>query len=766
MNSTDHRDSIKRIEDFRFLTGRGRYTGDLSPAGLTHAVFVRSAQPSGTILAIDAAAARAAPEVIAVFTAADLDADGITDLAGDIAAPRDDGGKPVDTPKPLLCRDRIRCQGEPIAMIVAESAIAAEAAAELVTVDIVDAPFVVDAGDALAAGAPLVWESAADNIAFVKRMGEAGAVDAALRSASHVTRLDFSVTRVIAAAMEPRVSLGDCDDEGRLILHTSTQSPFAVRDRLANEVFRVDPSKVRVVAGDVGGSFGMKGGLFREDALVVWAARRVGRPVRWVSQRGEAFLSDDHGRDARGTAELALNARGEFLALRVRFQADIGCYFSRRSLGLLNNIGGIAGVYRTPLIAAEITGIFTNTAPTAPYRGFGRPEATYVIERLADLAAQELEIGPFELRRRNLVPKTAMPFQTGLVFKYDSGDFAAVMARATDLADIEGFADRQRESQARGRLRGLGIANPIEVAGGPLRQPRKDHAWVGVTPDGNVEIRPGAMSVGQGHETGLALMATRKLGIASDRVAFRQGDTDLLPGGRGSGGSSALVVGGSALFNALGALVERGRAIAAEAFEVTPADVAFADGKFTVAGTDLSLPLAAAAERAGGELSASGEFLPPAVTYPNGCHVCEVEIDPDTGLVDVVRYAAVEDVGVVMNRTLVEGQMHGGIAQGIGQALGEAIVYDRDSGQLVSGSFMDYRMPIAADIPRLILDTLEVPTLANPLGVKGVGEAGTVGALAATMNAICNALAPLGVRHLDMPASPERVWRAIRDASA
>ena len=760
---------MRRREDERFLTGKGRYTGDLRPDGMVHACFARTQSPAGQITAIDTGSARTAPGVLAVLTSADLDADNIPDLAPDGEPPRDDGGEPAHTPRPLLIRDVFRYQGEPYAMVVAETARQAADAAELINAEIDDYPFAVAMEAALGPDATPQWEGAEDNIAFVRRAGGWDGIDDALAAAAHVVSLDFIISRVTAATMEPRISLGEFGADGRYTLHTSTQSPFGVRGRLAKDVFGIDPSMIRVRAHDVGGSFGMKGGMFIEDALVLWAARRCGRPVLWESGRGEAFLADDHARDVEGRAELGLTADGEFTCLRVRARSSAGAYFSRRAMGIFGNMGGIAGTYRTPVIAAEVTGIFTNTVPITPYRGAGRPEATLIIERIIDRAAGELGIDPFELRQRNLIPADAMPWQTGLTFKYDCGDFAATMARARELAELDGFETRRTEARARGRLRGIGIANPIEVAGGPASQPRKDDAWIGVAPDGTVELRPGCMSVGQGHETGLVELTARLLGVDTDSITFRQGDTDILPSGRGSGGSSGLVVGGSAIQRTAEALIEAGRAIAAEAFEAAAADVTFAEGRFHVAGTDMAMTLAEIAAHAagdGGEFAAGAEFLPPAVTFPNGCHISEVEVDPETGAVELIRYVGVEDVGTVVNPMLVEGQMHGGIGQGVGQALGEEIVYDGESGQMLTGSFLDYTMPMAGLMPEILLDNVVVPTAVNPLGAKGVGEAGTVGSLAATMNAVCNALAPLGVTHLDMPASPQRVWRAIRDAAA
>ncbi|MGH6922511.1 MAG: xanthine dehydrogenase family protein molybdopterin-binding subunit, partial [Propylenella sp.] len=499
---------------------------------------------------------------------------------------------------------------------------------------------------------------------------------------------------------------------------------------------------------------------------VLWAARKLRRPVLWVADRTEAFLADDHGRDVHAEGELALNEHGAFTALSVRFAVNVGAYLSRRSFFMVNNIGGIAGVYRTPAIFAEVMGYHTNTGQTGPYRGAGRPEVTLVIERLIDQAARELSINPFELRRLNLIAPNQMPFQTGLLYKYDCGDFPAVMDRAAKLAELDRFRERRARSEARGRLRGIGIANPIEVAAGPLRGPRKDMAAVIVAPDGAVEVRTGAVSAGQGHATVLGRMVAERLGVPAASIRYREADTDLLEEGRGAAGSAMLAVSGPAVVRAAGLLIEKGRAIAAEALEVSAEDVELSGGSFFVAGTDRAISLAEVARRADPEtgLSAVEEFQPEAVTFPNGCHIAEVEIDPETGTVALVGYVGVEDIGTVMNPQLVEGQLHGGIAQGAGQALAEAMRYDPESGQLLTASFLDYAMPRADDMPDMQLDSLPVPTAVNPLGVKGVGEAGTVGSLAATLNAVNDALASAGVGPIDMPATPERIWSALAKA--
>jgi carbon-monoxide dehydrogenase large subunit len=507
--------------------------------------------------------------------------------------------------------------------------------------------------------------------------------------------------------------------------------------------------------------------------LVLWAARRLGRPVKWTSDRREGFVTDEHGRDNVSTAELALDADGKFLGLRVAITLNVGAYLTPRSAGPgTNNVGGVAGVYTTPAIHVQTTGVFTNTTPTGPYRGAGRPEATYAIERVIDLAAGELGIDPIELRRRNLIPASAMPFKTGLVFTYDCGDFARGLDLALGMADYKSFPGRRAEARRRGKLRGIGIANPIEVAGGPYTSVNPDTAQVRVNADGSVTVFAGSTSMGQGNETAFAQIVSERLGVPHTRIRVLWGDSDALGAGRGNGGSGALSVGGSAVLRATEKIVERGRRLAAARLEAAPEDVEFREGTFTVRGTDKGVAFAAVARAAyqpkppaGGEpgFSETAAFTPPAVTFPNGCHICEVEIDEATGAVSLERYSVVDDVGRMVNPLLVKGQIHGGIAQGVGQALFEALTYDR-GGQLLTGSFMDYALPRADDLPCFDVDSFEVPTQVNPLGAKGVGEAGTVGALAALLNAVNDALAPLGVRHLDMPVTPERVWRAMRQA--
>ena len=532
-----------------------------------------------------------------------------------------------------------------------------------------------------------------------------------------------------------------------------------------------------MVSPDVGGAFGMKNSPFPEYGLLLWAARRVGRPVRWTATRAESFLSDYHGRDNHSSVELALDKDGIFLALRIRTLANLGAYLGFNTPHpSTNNLGGLAGTYRTPHIHAEVLGVFTNTQPMAPYRGAGRPEATYAIERVIDVAADELGLDRVELRRRNLIPPAAMPFKTGLVFTYDSGEFEKNMDRVLAEADWAGFARRRAEAAARGRLRGIGIANAIEIAGGPFKNPNEESAEIRFDGDGDVTLLMGTHNHGQGHETSFRQLAVSLLGVTPERVRIVAGDTDAVAHGRGTFGSRSMMAGGTALVRAADKIVAQGKAVAAHMLEAGESDIVFEDGRFTVAGTDRGVRIEDVAKTsyAAGKLPPGADYglsalvitPPPEATFPNGCHVCEVEIDQETGEVEIVNYVVVDDVGTVINPLLVKGQIHGGVAMGVGQALLENLVYEPGSGQMVTGSFMDYAMPRADDMPSMNVISSPVPTPNNPLGVKGAGEAGTVGALPVVINAVVDALRPLGVTHLDMPASPARVWAAIRKAKA
>jgi aerobic carbon-monoxide dehydrogenase large subunit len=766
--------SVRRIEDARLLRGLGRYSDDVDLPRQAPAVLVRSPHAHARIARIGAGAALSSPGVLAVLTGADVAADGLGDLPTDRTRKRRDGSPAFATPRPLLARDRVRHVGDPVALVIADTREHAVDAAERVSVEYEPLPAVAASVDALRPGAPVVWDEAPDNVAFVWSVGQRDAVTRAFAEAAHVTRLDFVVSRVAAAPLEPRAAVGEFDRRAeRYTLYTGIQSPHGTRTLLAS-VLRVPQSQLRVVTGEVGGSFGMRSGLYPEMALVLWASKRLGRPVKWTSDRREGFVTDEHGRDNISTVELALDRDGTFLAVRNTIRLNVGAYLTPRSAGPgSNNVGGVAGVYATPAIHHETIGVFTHTTPTGPYRGAGRPEATYAIERVIDVAARELGVDAVELRRRNLIPASAMPFKTGLVFTYDCGDFARGMEMALSLADHAGFAKRRAQARERGKLRGLGIANAIEVAGGPYTSVNPDTAEIRVNPDGSITVFSGSTSMGQGNETAFAQIVADRLGVPPRRISVFSGDSDALGAGRGNGGSGALTVGGSAILRATEKILEHGRRIAAQTLEAAVDDVVFRDGRFTVTGTDKGVAFADVARAAyvpkqlppGLEpgFSETAAFTPPAVTFPNGCHVCEVEIDEATGVVRIVRHTVVDDVGRIVNPLLVKGQIHGGVVQGLGQGLFEHLVYD-SAGQLLAGSFMDYALPRADDVPNFEVDSYEVPTRVNPLGAKGVGEAGTVGALPALMNAVNDALAPLGVRHLDMPVTPERVWRAIRDA--
>ena len=764
--------SVRRREDEHLLTGQGNYVGDAHPPGMLVAVMVRSPHAHARIDRIDTSAATGLPGVVAVFTGADLT--DVSPIPGGIGFPRPDGGPAPKTDRALLVRDQVRFVGEPVAMVVAESRAAGLEAAEAVIVDYESMPLVTDPIAAMQPNAPAVWDDVPDNIGFLWKRGDVAATDAALRDAAHVTTLDFTVSRVTANSMEPRGAWAEIGGDGRIVVHASHQSPFNLRNGLASGNFGLKPTDIRVLAHDVGGSFGMKSGVHPEVVLVAWAARRLHRPVRWVADRTEGFLTDEQAREMRISASLGLDGQGRFTGLKLRWNVNLGAYVSGRSGWGVGNIGGIAGVYHIPAISAEVCGVLTHTVPTAAYRGAGRPEATYAIERLVDLAARELAITPYELRRRNLIQPEAMPYKTALTFTYDCGEFEGNMQTAAELSELDGFDARRAEAQRRGKLRGIGLCNCIEVAGGPFLRPARDTSTLRLAEDGTLLLRSGSMSTGQGLETAFCQLVADRFGVPLDQVRYEGGDTDLLSHGKGNGGSGALCIGGSAVTLAVDKVIEKATRIAAEVLEAAVVDVELVDGRFRIAGTDRSIDLATVARAAHdpnhiapgeeGGLVESGEFTPTAVTFPNGTHICEVEIDPETGVTEIVRYSAVEELGRVLNPLLVAGQIHGGVVQGVGQALGEIIIHEQESGQMLTASFMDYQMPRADEYPAFRLATREVPTKVNPLGAKGVGEAGTVGALGAAMNAINDALAPLGIRHFDMPATPGRVWEAIAAA--
>ena len=761
--------SIKRFEDARLLRGGGHFQDDVNLPGQAHAVIVRSIHAHARIRGIDTADALRLPGVLGVFTGADVA--GLGTMKMTLKRKRPDGSPMFAPAHHGLTRDRARYVGDPIAMVVADTLAQAEDAAERVAVDYEPLPSVTST--AAAVGGPAVWDECPDNVSNVHEVGDRAATAAAFAGAARVVHRRYVISRVHAQYMETRGALGAWDPrEERYTLYADVQYPHRVRTALATNILRVPEHQIRVIAGDVGGGFGTKGWQYPEHRLVLWAAKRLGRPVKWRCERREAVAADEHARDNVTDAELALDADGLFLALRVRTLANVGAYVSsdRNLLATFSNIATLVGVYAFPAAHVQVTSVLTNTNSTAPYRGAGRPEATYVIERLIDDAARELGMDAVELRRRNLIPPSSMPYKTATGVTYDCGDFPAQMETALKLADVAGFPARRDASRARGRLRGLGVANAIERAAGP--QP--EFAEIRFSPSGSVTVFMGTKNQGQGHETTFKQILHERLGLAPEDVRYIDGDTDRVAFGMGSMGSRSTVIGGTALWTAADKVIAKGRRIAAKMLEAAEADITFADGAFSVVGTDRTLALKDVARAAfqpaalprGMEpgLYETGTFSPPSDTWPNGCHVCEVEIDPDTGAVELVGYVVADDVGTVINPLTLKGQMHGGVAQGVGQALMEEVAYDPESGQLLTASFMDYAIPRAPTLPDIVVESHPVPTKLNPLGAKGAGEAGTVGALPVVMNAVLDALAALGVSQLDMPASPARVWTAIRAA--
>jgi carbon-monoxide dehydrogenase large subunit len=758
---------VSRFEDPRLVRGGGRYTDDIKLPGLVHGVVLRSPHAHAKIRSIDITTAKRATGVLAVLTSADIKAAGYGDLPVPGGLKRRDGS-PMYRPRyPILAEDRVRWVGDSVAFVVAETVAQALDAAEMIAVDYEELPAVTSTAEAPKPGAPRVWDDCPDNICFVELIGDKAAVDAAFARAAHVTRHRFVINRVTAATMEPRGAVGDYNaTDGRYTIYTPIQRPHPTRADLA-KVLKVPESKVRIVTGDTGGSFGMKSPIFNETPLVLLASKLTGRPVKWISTRTEAFLSDAQARDNVTEAELALDQDGNFIAFRVKTLAAIGAYLQHAMPAFVLNAGTLAGVYRTPAMHVDITAVFSNTNPMRPYRGNGRPEAAYVIERMVDLAAAELGMDPTELRRRNYVPPSALPFKTGLTFTYDSGEFEKNMDLALDLSDRKGVKARKAEARKRGKLLGFGLSNTIERAGAPSTE----GAEVRFDRSGSLILFSGSNSQGQGHETVFKQLVCDRLGLDPKEAQYIQGDTDQVFYGEGTGGSRSATLAGSAFHLATEKVVTKARAIAATMLKVEEAELKFDEGVFSTNKTNRTLSVkeiaAASFDTAnlpsGIEpgLFATAVYRAPVNNYPNGCHICELEIDRETGKVEITRYSVVDDFGTVLNPLLLHGQVHGGIAQGAGQALMEDIYFDA-SGQLVTASFMDYAMPHAHDLCDMEVESNPVPTKTNPLGVKGAGEAGCVGALPAVANALVDALSEFGVKHIEMPATPERIWRAMR----
>jgi aerobic carbon-monoxide dehydrogenase large subunit len=761
---------VRRHEDLRLITGQGRYTDDVSLPQMTQAFVLRSPAAHAHIKRIDAAAARHTPGVLFVATGEDVQADGLGDIACTTPLVNRDGSPRHDTPRPLLALDKVRYVGQPVALVVAETLSAARDAAEAIEVDYEQLPVVTEAKDALAPGAPQLFDHIAGNLIFDwdNDMGNAKATADAFAKAAHIVTLDLVNNRVVANSMEPRNAIADYEPAtGRSILYTATQGPHFVRDPLAETLLKIPKDKLRVITPNVGGGFGMKAFVYPEQALVVWASRKLARPVKWQEDRSEGFVSDNQGRDHTTRAELALDAGGRFLALRVSTLANLGAYLSPfGSFVPTRSTDLVSGLYSIGAIHVNVKGVCTNTVPVCAYRGAGRPEAAYLLERIVDAAARELSMSPDAIRRVNFVPSSAMPYTSATKLVLDSGEFEEVMDRCMAAAQWPSFPERRARSEGDGKLRGIGMATYTERCGGGFPETASIEFK-----DERVELVMGNQEYGTGLVTSYKQLVSDQLGIDADRIDVIMGDTDRTPAGL-TGGSRAIAVGGAALYEAGRAIIGKGSQIAAQVLEVSAQDITFADGVFSVPGTDLRMDLMDVAKAArdpaklpsGMEpgLDATHHRVPPAQTFPNGCHIVEVEIDPETGGVAIERYTIVDDFGRTINPLLLEGQVHGGIVQGIGQALLEHAVYDPDSGQLLSGSFMDYAMPRAGDIPAFAFSTHNVPSTSNPFGVKGAGEAGAVGAPPAVINAIVDALhRRVGSRHIDMPATPRRVWETL-----
>ncbi len=768
---------VRRREDERFLTGAGQYTDDINLPGQTFAAFVRSPHAHAAIRSIGLDAARKAPGVLAIFTGQDLADAKVGGLpCGWLIHSKD--GKPMnEPPHPVLAQGKVRHVGDPVAVVVAQTQWQARDAAELVEVDYDVLPAVVDPAKTDAAGAPQIHEGAPSNVCYDWGHGDKAAVDAAFARAAHVTRLSFVNNRLIPNAMEPRAANAMyTKHDDSYTLYVANQNPHVERLLMSAFVLGLPESKVRVIAPDVGGGFGSKIFLYAEETALVWASKRVGRPIKWTAERSESFVNDAHGRDHVTTAELAMDADGKFLALRVSTIANLGAYLSTfaSSVPTILYATLLAGQYATPAIYAEVKGVFTNTAPVDAYRGAGRPEATYVVERTVEQAARDMKMDPVEIRRRNFI--RTFPYATPVGLTYDIGDYEGTLTKALKLADVAGYPARKAASAAKGLKRGIGYSCYIEACGlapsniaGALgaRAGLFEAGEVRVHPTGTVTVFTGSHSHGQGHETTFAQVVAGRLGIPIEAVEIVHGDTGRIPFGMGTYGSRSLAVGGTAIVKAVDKVIAKGKKIAAHLMEASDTDIEFVDGEFRVAGTDKKVPFAAVSlaayvphnyplDKLEPGLNENAFYDPTNFTYPAGSYVCEVEVDPATGRVRIDSFTAVDDFGNIINPMIVEGQVHGGLAQGLGQAMLEGCVYD-DSGQLLTGSFMDYTMPRADDLPSFRIDTNVTACTHNPLGVKGCGEAGAIGSPAALMNALTDAL---GVKDLAMPATPERVWRA------
>ncbi len=759
MNKFSPNSPVVRTEDPRLLKGNGQFIDDNILPNQLYGHMLRSPHAHAEIVTIDVGTAKAAPGVVDVFTGADYLAAGLGEMPHNLATlPTFDPEKIYPAKHYPLAAERVRYVGDGVAFIVAESKTQAQDAAELINVEYKILPAVVGPAQAISDGAPLVRDDCPNNIAYEYHQGDIEATDQAFAAATHIVKHQIRINRLTASTIETRGVVADYNPETKFTtVHLPTQAAFGSRGILANKFFNQPEENFRVVTGDIGGSFGMKGSMYSETPLAVWASQKHGRPVKWISDRSEAFVSDNHARDKIIEAELALDDNFNFLALRVHSIANTGAYYSTTStFPIIMSTSGLAGAYKTPAIHYHATAVFSNSNPMSPYRGSGRPDAGYVIERIIDIAARELDIDPAELRRRNLIAEDMMPFKPALGPPYDSGHFPKNQEVALTKAEYDGFAARRKEAQERGKMLGLGMGNNVESSA----PPGQEFAKLGIDADGNALLYAGSTDQGQGHATMYTQIICEKLGMSPDQVQIVEGDTSTLEKGFGAGGSKVSGIGGSAVFVTTGMIIEKGKELAAEHLEAAEADIDFADQTFTVAGTDRAITFAELAKE--NDLTVVGTHKTSAPTFPSGCHICELEVDPDTGGVEIKRYIAVTDVGKSINPTQVEGQVKGGIVQALGQVLSENIAYDAETGQLLSGSYMDYAMPKAKDM--CFIETYDNPssTEVNPLGVKGAGEIGTGCAVATIVNALVDALSPLGIHHIDTPATAESIWQVIQ----
>jgi len=763
---------VTQVEAPRLVSGKGRFTDDIDLVRMAHGVFLRSPHAHADIVGIDTGAAAAMPGVIGILTGADYEADGLGVVRGLSPLKRRDGSPMYRPHRPALTRDRVFHVGQSVALVIAETVNQGKDAAEAIDIQYNPLPAHFSTAEANRGDVPRIYDDCPNNEPIHVERGDAVAVDAALAAAPHVLRETFVVNRVAANTMEPRSVVGQYD-EGRdhYTIHACHQRPYIWRMMMCEHVFHIPENKMTIIAGDVGGSYGMKGGLYPEVPLTAWAAKKTGRPVKWTCERSEALICDDQARDMYVKLELALEEDGTFTGVRLISNNNVGAFVSMIGFGSTNGITNTpCGVYKIPVAHGQASAVLTNTVPVSNYRAPGGVPGTYVIERIIDMAARQLNMDPAEIRRKNLIPADAMPYRLPTGGSYDSGEFEAVMDKCLARADYAGATARKEEARTRGKLRGIGISVSIDPSAGPS----PETAELRFDPGGTATIIVGSTAGGQSHETIYTQIISDRLGLEAETIEVVEGDTSRLSWGTGTGGARTATIAGTAVYKAVDKVIDKTKRIAAHMLEAAEADIEFKDGVFTVAGTDRKVGFVEVARTAFKPnslppdieigLYETATWSPETGNAPNSCHVCEVEIDPDTGVTELVRYSSVHDVGIEINPLLVDGQVHGGIAQGVGQALMEDVAYDPESGQVLSGSFMDYCMPRADDFCTFDLDRHPVPTATNPLGVKGAGECGTVGAVAVMMNAINDALAPLGVSNLSMPATPEKVWQAIREA--